>query len=842
MATEVLATRRRIIRRPRLTTMLDESSARIRLLIAPAGYGKTTLAREWLSEPERNDVWYRGGPASADVAAVAAGISEAIGLIIPDAGKRMRERLRATGHPEEDVDILAELFAEDVQTWPADAWLAIDDYQFAMESVASERFVDLLTQTTPIQMLINSRRRPGWATARRILYGEIQEIDRRALAMEDEEARAVLGREDPAITELIARARGWVAVLGLAALTRDFVLPSEDLPATLHNYFAEEVFQATDPEARIDLALLANAPVVSVELANALLGAKRGAEILEIGLRLGVLTEQSPGTFVMHPLLRDFLQHGIEDADLTDQARQIADHFLAHGEWDHAFDVACRASLGPTLARTIEEGLDPMLSEGRLATVQRWIDFALAEHLDSPVVDLAEAELAFRQGEHERAYVLASQAALRLATSALGARAHVRAGHSALFASREKEGLEHFRCALSMARSWEERREALVGLYYAASELDSPDASETFEQLEASGDITPDGIVRLEVIRLLRATRTGGISAAIEGAMPKLHLIERATDPLGVTSFLHMLATAANIGARYREALELVERERLVASRYRLELPVVHAFLNEAISHIGLRNYRRSTDSLAEVFGHIPASGDYYLEGTVRAIQSRLLLSQQRFADAIALTDDVGETISSLPLRAEYLASRALALACAGQFDDADTSIEAARNTFPTSIEVDVLDASIRTINAIRQGDDDTTRQLARRTWEAAERTGNFDSFVCSYRAEPRILLSVLSNLDLRLEVSQLLSRVPDEALGRKFGLSSTRVRPTKTQVLTPREVEVLDELERGSSNRQIARRLFISESTVKVHLRHIYEKFGVRTRTELLARATKRP
>src|SRR5687768_5598100 len=107
MATEVVAARRRIIRRPRLTTMLDESSARIRLLIAPAGYGKTTLAREWLGEPERDDVWYRGGPASADVAALAAGISEAVGSIIPDAGKRMRERLRATGHPEEDVDILA---------------------------------------------------------------------------------------------------------------------------------------------------------------------------------------------------------------------------------------------------------------------------------------------------------------------------------------------------------------------------------------------------------------------------------------------------------------------------------------------------------------------------------------------------------------------------------------------------------------------------------------------------------------------------------------------------------------------------------------------------------------
>jgi LuxR family maltose regulon positive regulatory protein len=839
MATEVVATRRRIIRRPRLTTMLDESSARIRLLVAPAGYGKTTLAREWLSEPERRDVWYRGGPASADVAAVAVGISEAVGAIVPDAGKRMRERLRATGHPEEDVDILAELFAEDVQMWPGEAWLAFDDYQFAMESAASERFVDLLTQTTPIQILITSRTRPTWATTRRILYGEIQEIDRHALAMEDAEARAVVGREDPAIPELIARARGWVAVLGLASLTQDFVLPTDDLPATLHNYFAEEVFQAADPQARNDLALLSTAPLLSPELARALLGAERGAEILEIGLQLGVLTEQGAGMFVMHPLLRDFLQHGVKASEVSDKARHIGDYFLEQGEWDHAFEVARRASLGPTLVRTIEAGLDQLLIEGRLATVQRWIDLALAEHLDSPVVDLAEAELAFRKGEHERAYVLASQAAFRLGRPELGVRAHVRAGHSALFASREKEGLEHFRLALSMANSWEQRREALVGLYYAASELDSPDAADAFEELEASGDLTPDGIVRLEVIRLVRAARTGGISEAIAHATPKLHLIERASDPLGVTSFLHTLATAVNLAARYVEALDLVGRERLVASRYRLELPVVHAFLNEAISYVGLRDYRLSNASLAEVARHIPASGDHYLEGTVRAIQCRSLLAQQRFTDVVALTDDLGETISSLPLRAEYLALRAVALACADRLDDAAASIDAARSAFPPSIEAEVLGASIRTIIGIRQGDS-ATAHLARCTWEIAERTGNLDCFVCSYRAEPQILLSVLSDLDLRSQVSQLLSRAGDEALGRKFGLSSSRVRPTRTQVLTAREVEVLDELRRGSSNRQIAKRLFISESTVKVHLRHIYEKFGVRTRTELLARAPK--
>src|SRR5205814_1063644 len=45
--TAVEAARRYIIKRPRLTRLLDNANARVLMLIAPAGFGKTTLAREW---------------------------------------------------------------------------------------------------------------------------------------------------------------------------------------------------------------------------------------------------------------------------------------------------------------------------------------------------------------------------------------------------------------------------------------------------------------------------------------------------------------------------------------------------------------------------------------------------------------------------------------------------------------------------------------------------------------------------------------------------------------------------------------------------------------------------
>ncbi|MER1997505.1 MAG: response regulator transcription factor [Arthrobacter sp.] len=53
---------------------------------------------------------------------------------------------------------------------------------------------------------------------------------------------------------------------------------------------------------------------------------------------------------------------------------------------------------------------------------------------------------------------------------------------------------------------------------------------------------------------------------------------------------------------------------------------------------------------------------------------------------------------------------------------------------------------------------------------------------------------------------------------------------------LSAREIELVELLATGMSNRAISRRLFISEATVKTHLVHIYEKLGVDNRTAAIA------
>jgi DNA-binding NarL/FixJ family response regulator len=119
-------------------------------------------------------------------------------------------------------------------------------------------------------------------------------------------------------------------------------------------------------------------------------------------------------------------------------------------------------------------------------------------------------------------------------------------------------------------------------------------------------------------------------------------------------------------------------------------------------------------------------------------------------------------------------------------------------------------------------------------TLGAVEELG-WDALVSAVRAWPP-LLTALSGMRARQpSLVSVLRRSSDYDLAREVGIDLGR-RPRHPEVLTalsPREREVLELVRQGFTNADIARALFISESTVKVHVRHILEKTGARSRTE---------
>jgi predicted ATPase/DNA-binding CsgD family transcriptional regulator len=110
------------------------------------------------------------------------------------------------------------------------------------------------------------------------------------------------------------------------------------------------------------------------------------------------------------------------------------------------------------------------------------------------------------------------------------------------------------------------------------------------------------------------------------------------------------------------------------------------------------------------------------------------------------------------------------------------------------------------------------------------------------YDADVARIANGLPADELRVAWDEGRAMSPEQAAGYVARGRGERKRPSfGWDSLTPTEVEVVRHIAQGLTNPEIARRLFVSRSTVKAHLAHIFGKLEVSTRSELAAQATRR-
>src|SRR5262245_31089208 len=129
-----------IIERPRLLRLLDDSGVRLMVLCAPAGYGKTTLARQWASSYTGPVAWFVCRRSTADPAAVALGVADSLEAATGTDLGVVRERVRTSPNPNREAGALAEVLAEHLGD--PKALLVLDDYQHLAREPAAEEFVE----------------------------------------------------------------------------------------------------------------------------------------------------------------------------------------------------------------------------------------------------------------------------------------------------------------------------------------------------------------------------------------------------------------------------------------------------------------------------------------------------------------------------------------------------------------------------------------------------------------------------------------------------------------------------------------------------------------------------
>jgi LuxR family maltose regulon positive regulatory protein len=825
---------RRIIERPRLTRLLTESESRVMLLVAPAGYGKTTLARQWLAD--RKHAWYQATSASTDVAALALGLASGASNVVPDPGESLRARLKTVGDAASEARSLATDLSQGLDEWPTDVRFVIDDYHLLAENEAAEAFIESLVAETPATFLIISRSRPTWVTAKDLLYGDVVELGRNVLAMTHAEAAEALAKSHEQIPGLVTLAEGWPAVIGLAALV-PYALPDDTsaIPETLHEFFAEELYDAVDPATRAAAVELSVAPTISDDVANAMFGEDGGA-VLEASCRNGFLTKVGSG-YEMHPLVRQFLKTKSADFEQTrtrSTAETIAAAYVVDSRWDDAMAVASEFGLVETMLQVLDEALDVLLAEGRLATLRRWIEAVRPHAPTATIVRLASLEVDFRTGNWAAASAKARQLAGAIpAESPLASRVYLRAGQMAHIDDRHDEAIELFTAASAQAPSPRDLRNALWSRLLTLCDLEHrAEAEATLHEIEDLPPLTCDDVLRAAQGRLQFATRWGPLVEAVATVSGVVDLVDDSNDPLVRTGFLQTYGAALGLVARYSDATPIADRLIEESERYHLGWVVPHALQMGAVAQVGLRDFDAALKSIDRAVRLAEQQGNLHTQVNGLVLRARIYLCSGSAERAVDLLDKREASFTSTGMEGEYSATYALALACCGE---TDRVAERIRESERVSNQLDA--AGVRRFAALvatyfNAGKLD--RRLATDALSTVAMTGNYNAFVCAYRAFPPIL-DTLESTKIDTEPFVALVTALDRNLAEKLGFVKPR-RARKKAPLTRREREVFQLMCQGLANREIARTLWISESTVKVHVHHVLTKMGVRTRTEAVA------
>ncbi len=505
---------------------------------------------------------------------------------------------------------------------------------------------------------------------------------------------------------------------------------------------------------------------------------------------------------------------------------------IERADWDGVFAVATRFGERRLLVRLVTAAWEELIAEGRVATLSSWLDRADELHARSPMFDLVEAEVAWREGAYDRAERLALAAADSLdPKDPLASRAYFRAGLSAHFEAREEVAFEHQRLARATATTDHDLANALWGGFVSGLELERPDAGEILDELSSLSSPAPPEAVRVAAGRLFLACRLG--SGLNPDDFAASSIVERVDDPLVRLSFGHAFGGALVFSGRYDEALATIDRQIAELERYGLAFALPHSYLLKAAALQGIRRFTdamRALDKVDEL-----SAQEQYVDASVTTLRSLISLSR---GDVERAREMLGSELyeHALPsMRAEYFAARALVLACSGENEEAAHYAQLAVDV-STAIEPRVLTTFARSIVALEKRDEEAD-ELVHAGFDLVRGSANFNNLVRAYRVRPDIAYILARDEGSRADLGAAMARAGDHSLAKEVGLTLTSRQSRATSELSPRETEVYELVAQGLSNKEIAKSLFISEATVKVHVSRILDKLGVRSRTEAAAK-----
>ncbi|MBV7333849.1 LuxR C-terminal-related transcriptional regulator [Chloroflexi bacterium TSY] len=865
------------IQRTRLTSQLEHGSQqRFTLISAPAGFGKTSLVAEWIRQYERAAAWLSLDETDNEPTRFLAYLVAAIQTVDHSVGEIVDRLIQQSSLPPKSYLLIPLLNGIAHRTKPL--VLVLNDYHLIHDPTCHSFIKYLLNNAPPqLRLFILTRQNPPISFGRLRMEGQLFELSEQDLAFSETEATNFLNRamglelKQSELATLVNRSEGWIAGLQMAALSlrqmdpehrSDFIVRFAGSHPHLMDYLVEEVLSQQTPEIQRFLMMTSVLERICLPLCEALVGDDlvKQARPSEFDQASDLLTSLAQANLFLtsldeerywyryHALFRDCLRVRYmrnHPDELPEVYCKAAEWHVAAGYLADAIQLGFASEDMDWVASLIAQKADTLWRYQDMLLLQEWLlKIPLEVKHRHPKLLLTHAWSAHILGDMSLAHRLliefdaasldyevdAEQKGIRALVEGALLREHDSTAAVVLY--REAKQL-----LPDVSASW--RASADIGLGFALMEQGALDESLAVFSMARSanrliGNIhavlfieSQIGTIQFQQGYLQRAHATFQSALDRTDANDELTLM-RAWPQLGMAMILlerNQLSDAAEATLKAIELAKQSSDRKLLVNGYVL-LAFVQMTTGETASASALLN-------LAEQIAD---------EASMATLQKQVELAFVQFYLRTEKTNQLQSWVNKLELPSMILQAHARfeeillagrVLIVRGQLSTARQLLDATKTQLrdPHDRRFFKIDLHRALLFAV-DGKQREAVQLIEQLLPIAEQENLQRTFLNLGEPMETLLRSVALHPTKRGFLKTLLAA---------FDAVAPPIRVVNQALIEPMsqtELAILAHLAAGLSNQQIAEERTVAISTIKWHLKNIYGKLQVSSRTAAIARA----
>jgi len=429
-----------VARQPLVARLNDGLERDLTLVVAPVGYGKTTLLAMWAAQATLPVAWLTLSEQDGDLGVFVGYLLAAVQSRFPGACPQTQGLLESGRTPE--IDRLATLLINEIDDLPQRFVLVLDDYHLIQASPVHQ-LLDSILRHPPLQMhlLIASRADPPLALTRLRAAQRLHELRVRDLRFTPAEAATFLtpalaqSDQPDAVQILVQRTEGWIAGMQLAVLS---LHTATDQAAMLQHlaqgsnryimdYLLEQVLNQQPPAVQEFLLKTSILDQMSPALAQAVVGGEDAPRSGQVSLpaleRAGSFVSAWDGSgewYSYHALFRELLRHHLQQRYSKDEIQALHRRASLWFRDAQLIDTALRHALAAgdvdLAAQIIVDRFATWLDREHWPAIERWLNLLPAEAFNThPWLLVARANIAQLRSDYGAVLPLLEDAEARLA-------------------------------------------------------------------------------------------------------------------------------------------------------------------------------------------------------------------------------------------------------------------------------------------------------------------------------------------------------------------------------------------------------------------------------------------